>query len=97
MTRAEDWPWSSLCVSGANDDDGPKLTTDEYLRRGDWTEFVNAPMTDAEVAAIELSIRRDRPFGLEAWTRATAERLGLQSSLKSPGGQRRRDKTTQST
>jgi putative transposase len=67
----------------------PKLAPDEVVRRGNWVEFVNAPMTEAEAEAIRLCIRRDRPFGSDAWTRATAERLGLQSSIRDRGGQRR--------
>ncbi len=96
VTRAEDWPWSSLGAPRAGIDAAPQLASEDLLRRGDWTEFVNAPMTEAEATAVEQSIRRDRPFGSESWTRATAERLGLESSLRSRGGQRRRDKINQS-
>ena len=53
----------------------------------DWLEFVSTPMTDGEVEAIRLSIRRDRPFGDDSWTRTTAARLGLESSLRNPGHQ----------
>jgi hypothetical protein len=42
-------------------------------------------MTDAEAAAVVVSIRRDRPFGFDARVRATAEALGLQSSLRGRG------------
>ena len=86
---AEDWPWSSLGASRANLDVMPKLAAEGVLRRGDWTEFVNRPMTEAEVEAIRLAIRRGRPFGSEAWTRDTAGQLGLEYSLRSRGGQRR--------
>ena len=97
VTRAEDWPWSSLGTSRAGIAAAPKLASEELLRRGDWTEFVNAPMTEAEAAAIQQSIRRDRPFGSETWTRITAERLGLESSLRSPGRQRRQEKVNQTS
>ena len=89
VTAAQDWPWSSLGASRANLDVMPKLATEEVLRRGDWTDFVNRLMTEAEVEAIRLSIRRGRPFGSDAWTQTTAEQLGLEFSLKSPGGQPR--------
>jgi putative transposase len=52
-------------------------------------------MTEAEAVAIEQSIRRDRPFGSESWTRTTAALLGPESSLRSRGGQRRQDKVNQ--
>jgi putative transposase len=45
-------------------------------------------MTEAEVASIRHSIRRGRPFGSETWTRETAERLGLEFSLRPPKGER---------
>jgi putative transposase len=86
VARAEDWRWSSLGASGAT---APRIAPEELLRRGDWAGFVNAPQTEAEALAIQLSIRRDRPYGSESWTRATAERLGLESSLRSRGAQPR--------
>lgn len=67
----------------------PKLSTEEILRRGDSNDFVIRPMTKAEVEAIQLSIRRGRPYGSKIRTRSTAERLGLEFSLRSPGGQPR--------
>jgi hypothetical protein len=44
----------------------PNLATEELLRRGDWTEYVNRPMMEAVVDAIRLAIRRGRPHGSEA-------------------------------
>ncbi len=49
-------------------------------------------MTEADVATIQQSIRRDRPFGSEVWTSTTAKTLGLESSLRPRGGQRRQIK-----
>ena len=97
MARAEDWPWSSLGSPQAATENVPQITAEEMLRRGDWTEFVNAPMTEAEADAIRLSIRRNRPFGKENWTRATVASLGLESSIRSPGGQRHGDNLAQTT
>ena len=59
-------------------------------RGADWLGFVNAPMTEAEVAAIRLSLRRDRPLGTDAWTGETAQHLGLEYSLRPRGRQPRR-------
>ena len=89
VSRAEDWPWSSLSAVHWSTVPVPKLTPDEVVRRGNWVEFVNEPVTEAEAEAIRLCIRRNRPFGSDAWTRATAARLGLQSSIRDRGGQRR--------
>ena len=37
-------------------------------------------MIEADSEAIRLSIRRNRPYGTESWTRSTAAQLGLQST-----------------
>ena len=40
---------------------------------------IRVPMrTEAEVAAIRLSLRRDRPYGTDSWTTETAGCLGLE-------------------
>ena len=62
-------------------------------RGADWLGFVNAPMTEAEVAAIRLSLRRDRPYGTDSWTDETAGCLGLEYSLRPRGRQPRRPST----
>jgi hypothetical protein len=51
-------------------------------RDADGAEFVNAPMTEAEVVAIRLSIRRDQPLGQESRVRRTAQELGLEFGLR---------------
>jgi len=85
VERAEDWPWSSLGAADAVLERAPRLDSDRFERGPGWVERVNTPMTDSDAAAVAASIRRDRPFGTDAWVRATAEALGLQSSLRSPG------------
>ena len=75
-------------------DSTPTVASDDQHRRGDWAQFVNEPMTEAEQRAIELSIRRDRPFGTDEWTRSTPKKVGLESSLRSRGGQKRRIETS---
>ena len=95
VERAEDWPWSSLGAARAPLESQPQITHDETLRRGDWLEFVNTPMTESEAEAIRLSIRRDRPFGTENWMRTTSIKLGLESSLRSRGGQRQQGEVIQ--
>ena len=62
-----------------------RLNPGTVLRGSDWRERVNAALTPGEEERLRECIRRDRPFGADAWTRATAERLGLESSLRRPG------------
>jgi putative transposase len=70
VERAQDWPWSSL--QPGHGDAGPVLDPGPVPRGADWLECVHTPMTEAEVAAIRLSLRRDRPYGSDAWTAETA-------------------------
>jgi putative transposase len=54
-------------------------------RGSTWLEGVNAAVSETEVECVRECVRRDRPFGADAWTKATAARLGLESSLRPPG------------
>jgi len=85
VERAQDWRWSSLRA----DTQGPSLDPGPVPRGAAWLEFVNTPMTEAEVAAIRLSLRRDRPYGTDAWTTETAGCLGLEYSIRARGRQPR--------
>ena len=51
----------------------------------DWCGFVNRPQTQVELAQINDSLRRGSPYGDAAWTRGTAERLGLLKTLNPRG------------
>ncbi len=79
VERSQDWRWSSL----RHDANGPALDPGPVPRGPDWLEFVNTPMTGAEVAAIRPSLRRDRPYGTDSWNTETAGLLGLEKSLRS--------------
>jgi putative transposase len=83
VARAEDWPWSSL----QSNFDTPALDAGPVPRGADWLEFVNTPMTEAEVVSIRLCVQRDRPYGTGAWTAETARCLGLEYSLRPRGHQ----------
>jgi putative transposase len=50
-----------------------------------WLQYVNQPQTEAELIAIRRSVKRGQPYGGDRWVRATAERLGLQSTLRERG------------
>jgi len=48
-------------------------------------EWVNEPLTDAELKAVRACVARGRPYGEESWQLQTAERLGLQSTFRERG------------
>jgi len=85
VERAEDWRWSSLWRYLHGTPQPKSLLSDWPLARPrNWLKHVNEPQTDAELAAIRRALQRGRPLGSEQWIRATAEQLGLESSLRAP-------------
>lgn len=86
VKRAQDYRWSSLHAWSDRQSELRDLISVWPIRRpSDWTRWVNAPGTDSEREAIELSLKRDRPLGDEKWTLATAAKHGLQSTLRPRG------------
>ena len=84
-TRASDWRWSS--AAGGAGTAKPWLTPRERWpvpAPADWERWVNAPASVAELAALRRSVVRGAPFGDDPWTRKTAKRLSLESSLRPP-------------
>ena len=84
--RTEDWRWSSVWRR-SQDQSGEWIVAIENWpvdAPRDWVRRVNAAQTDQELAAVRASIRRSRPFGDDRWTRRTAVKLKLESSLRNP-------------
>lgn len=88
VRRAETWRWSSLWIRESNTAD---VTLAEWplARPSDWKELVNQPQTAKEIEAVQHAINRGCPFGSETWTIRTAERLGLESTLRPRGRPRK--------
>ena len=82
--RAEDWRWPSLWhrVNRSR-----SITLDPWpVPRGrKWIDYVNEPETEAELHALQRSVKRGTPFGTTVWQQQTAKRFGLESSLRDPG------------
>src|SRR5436190_10345317 len=58
--------------------------------RGDhWLQRVNAALTVSKLAAVRASVVRGAPLGDESWRQQTAERLGLESTLRPRGRPRK--------
>ncbi|MDF0676137.1 MAG: hypothetical protein P0120_17655 [Nitrospira sp.] len=64
VAQAEDWLWSSLRGRRGKE---AWLQAVPVPEPTDWVNWVNAPMTDAEVAALRHSVNRGTPFGSTAW------------------------------
>ena len=89
VARAEDWRWGSL--NWRRSPIGPiQLTPVPIDLPSWWSEFVNQPMTAAELAAVRESVYRQRPFGSPGWAEASARETGMEQSLAPLGRPRRK-------
>ena len=88
VRKAQSWPWSSAGVP-PKESQVPTLDPGPVPRVADWLRWVNEPQTEGELEALRESIKRGRPYGSETWQRATADRLGLEASLKPRGRPRK--------
>jgi putative transposase len=95
VVRAEEWRWSSLWHRRrrrvASLSEWPVPFPDG------WLDYVNQPETEAELAALRRSAQRGTPFGDGPWQETTAERLGLQSTLRAGGRPPKRDREQSGT
>lgn len=90
VRRAQQWRWGSLYrwLRGSAED-RQLLAAWPMPRKPSWTDYVNAPQTVSELAALRQSIQRGSPLGDEAWVERTARRLGLESTLRPQGRPRK--------
>ena len=75
VTRAEEWPWSSLACRSSEQAGMPPLAAWPVARPDDWSTLVDSPQTRAEIDAFHRAVRRCEPFGSEEWCRALKARL----------------------
>jgi putative transposase len=86
VAGAEQWRWSSLWRRLHGDEQPRALLAPWPLPMPeDWLAYVNAPQTEAELAALRRSVERNCPFGSAAWQQPMAARLGLGHTLRPRG------------
>ena len=86
VEQAQEWRWSSAATTTVTTlplDPGP------VARPVDWLQHVNSSQTEAELERLRESVRRRRPFGEASWMEKTAQRLGLEASLRPRGRPRK--------
>ena len=83
VRRAEKWRFSSLWRRLHGEAD--VLSDWPLPRPRSWLQYVNQPQSEAELEAIRRSVQRGQPYGGDAWSRATATRLGLESTFRPRG------------
>lgn len=90
---AREWAWSSGAHRAPSD--GSPVAAEGVLAASPvdfpqpWSDWVDQPLTDAELVALRVCAQRERPFGDAAWVRAAAALLGLESTLVPRGRPRR--------
>ncbi len=90
---ASAWPWSSHALRQTPD--GRELLCDWPLDRPrNWSKLLEEKLPDTEAQRLRTSIQRGRPYGSEQWTRAAAQRLNLQSTLRPRGRPRKNRQKT---
>lgn len=86
VERAGAWRWSSLWRRAHGDTEPRPLLSDWPLPQpAGWAAWVDEPQTAREVEAVRACVSRGRPYGAEAWVKATADRLGLAQTLRPRG------------
>jgi putative transposase len=92
VRRADAWRYGSLGCRLHGTVESRALLSDWPLPRPrGWLQYVNQPQNEAELAAIRLSLQRGQPYGDERWARATAARLGLESTFRPRGRPKKQD------
>ena len=89
VEQAENWRLSSLHHWRTNGspngiDPGP------VARPENWIEWVNQPLSAAELEQVRHSVNRGTPYGSDRWVFRMAAQLGLSASLR-PRGRTRKE------
>jgi putative transposase len=97
LSRAEAWRWSSLSLAPADAARaGGLLQGWPVARPDDGVAWVNAPQTEAELAAVRRAVARGSPYGPPSWSEAVIGPLGLEHTLR-PRGRPKKKPTQAST
>jgi putative transposase len=91
------YPWSSYGAHGLGRADPllrplpvwQALRRDEGERRAFWRQWVQTPLTEAELAAVRRSVVSGRPYGAPAWVEATGAAIGFRLSQRPRGRPRK--------
>ena len=86
VRTAQAWRWGSLAKWQQGTADSRSLLAPWPIsRRPGWVDYVNAPLTEAELGAVRRSIERGTPLGDANWCDRTIARLGLETTVRPRG------------
>lgn len=89
VERAENWPWGSLAWRRQNPVQNI-LAAPPVPLPSDWLEWVNAPQTIDELAALRKCVNGQKPFGSNAWTDDQSRQPDLMGPVRRRGRPRRK-------
>jgi len=82
--RAGEWPWCSDAIRRTRH--LAKLLSDWPVDRPrNWNALLEEKIAERELDALRTSVKRGRPYGSAGWVMETAERLGLDFTLRPRG------------
>jgi putative transposase len=86
VSRAEDWPWSSVYVRQHGNPKQKRLLSPWPVREpSDYLPWLNRSEGKEEIANLRAAIKRSRPYGSEKWVSRTVAQFGLENTLRNPG------------
>jgi len=86
VERAEDWRWSSLWHRQTGGVQEKSLLSDwPVAMPREWSQWVNRPETETELATLRRCVNRGQPYGSEGWVQRIVKRLALESSMRPRG------------
>ena len=86
VRRAQDWPWSSLWARQHGPDELRRVLCPWPIDRpADWVSHVNEAISAKELERLELSERRERPYGDDLWMARTVRTLQLEHTVRQEG------------
>jgi putative transposase len=85
VTRAEDWPWSSLHARLQGSDRQKQLFSPWPVEEPtDYVTWVTQVESPEELTNLRYAIKRSRPYGSARWVATTVKRFGLESVMRDP-------------
>ncbi|MDB4640074.1 transposase [Pirellulaceae bacterium] len=91
VRKAQHWSWSSAGIT-PREFESVRLHAGPVKRRPNWVQWVNQPLNETELIAMQEYLQRGRPFGSQRWQKSTAKKMGLESTMRPRGRPRNTEK-----
>ncbi len=90
VSRAEDWPWSSVHVRGCGKEEAGKLLSPWPVPEPpQYLQWLNRSQPKEEIEKIRFALTRSRPYGSEKWVSRAVAQFGLENTMRQRGRPRK--------